>query len=66
MLRVTRRFVFAPLKWAARAALRAVAGGVVFFACCVAALWWLGYPVPGVSELEQYMESIVALSKILS
>jgi hypothetical protein len=49
-----------------RAALRAVITGLVFAACFVAALSFMGVPVPGPGELLERFEGVSRLAEILS
>lgn len=49
-----------------RAALRAFVTGLVFAACLLLALSYLGVPLPDPYELLEQIESVSQLSKILS
>ena len=61
-----RRWLWRPLEYLAVSALKTVAAGVVFIACSAALMSWLGYPVPGLSELREYFEGVGRLSDLLS
>lgn len=64
--RLARGLVLAPLCFLLKTALRVVFTGLVFLACTVLVMRWLGHPVPGLSDLGKYFESLEHLSKILS
>ncbi len=49
-----------------RAALRAVITGLIFAACFVVALRFMGAPVPGPAELLDRFEGVSRLAEILS
>ena len=63
--RPSRLFV-ALARHVCRAALRALITALVFMTCTVAALAYLGVPLPDVDELLERFESISQLARILS
>ena len=40
--------------------------GALFVACAAFVMRWLGYPVPGLSELQEYLGGVRYLSDLLS
>ena len=64
--RLARRLALAPLRFFLRAVLKFVIACAFSLACAVLTMLWLGHPVPGLSELDRYFDSLEQLSKILS
>lgn len=61
-----RRRVRQPVvRVAGSSALKTLAAGVLFFVFGVVALERLGYPVPGVSEMLEYLQSVGRLADAL-
>lgn len=54
------------VRCACRAAMRAVITGLVFTACLLVALSYMGVPLPDASDLLDKIESVSQLSRILS
>jgi hypothetical protein len=62
-----RRRVRQPVvRVAGSSALKTLAAGALFLVFGAAALDGLGYPVPGVSELLDYLQSVGRLADVLS
>ncbi len=61
-----RRRLRQPVVRVAGSALRTLAAGALLLFGGSAVLGWLGYPVPGVSELLKYFESVGRLADLLS
>lgn len=59
-------FIVVPLKLIAGAAIKMFVMCFVFFTVTVLFLRWLGYQVPGMADLESYLEHIGELASILS
>ena len=64
--RMRRRARQPVVRVAGSSGLKTLAAGAVFLFGGSAALSWLGYPVPGVSELMDYMQSVGRLADLLS
>ena len=60
------RLAAALVRFACRAVLRAVVTGLIFTACLLFALAYLGVPLPGPDELLERFESVSQLARILS
>jgi hypothetical protein len=58
--------IIKPLKHLVSLVLRTIVASFVFYAGIAAALYCLGYPVPRVSDLGRYLNSLSDLAKILS
>ena len=55
-----------PLRFVARAALRAAVSSAVFVVCACVTMRLLGYELPDASDLEKYLEGIGQLADVLS
>lgn len=60
------RLLLALVRQVCRAALRALLTALVFMTCTLAALAYLGVPLPDADELLERFESISQLTRILS
>jgi hypothetical protein len=60
------RLALALMRHVCRAALRAFITALVFLACTLAALSYMGVPLPSTDELLERFESISQLARILS
>lgn len=60
------RLAVALVRHVCRAALRAFITALVFMTCTVAALTYMGVPLPDADELLERFESIAQLTRILS
>lgn len=58
--------ILKPLKHLCGLLLRTILTSLVFYVGVAVALYCLGYPVPRVSDVGRYLESLSELSKILS
>lgn len=59
-------FIVVPLKLIAGAVIKMFVTCFVVFVGTVVLLRWLGYQVPGMADLESYLEHIGELASILS
>ena len=59
-------WVWRPVELVAVSALKTVATGALFVACATLVMSWLGYPVPGLSELREYLGGVRYLADLLS
>jgi hypothetical protein len=64
--RQTGGLILKPLKHLFGLVLRTIAASFIFYAGVAVALHCLGYPVPRISDLGRYLESLSDLTKILS
>ncbi len=59
-------WVWRPFELLAVSALKTVVTGALFIVCAVLVMRWLGYPVPGLSQLQEYLGGVRYLSDLLS
>ncbi len=64
--RRTTALILKPLKGLCGLLLRTLVASFVFYGVVAVALHSLGYPVPRLSDLGHYLESLSGLAKILS
>lgn len=64
--RQTSALILKPVKQLCGLLLRTIVAGVVFYGVVAVTLHSLGYPVPRLSELGRYLESLPGLARILS
>lgn len=66
---VSRRagwLILKPLRQLCELLLRTIIASFVFYVGVAVALHFMGYPVPRISDLGGYLESLTELSKVLS
>ena len=61
-----RKWLWRPVEFVLGAALRTFVMSVVFVAGASALMRWMGYEVPGVSQVLEYFGSVARLSDLLS
>ena len=59
-------WVWRPVELVAVSALKTVVTGALFIVCAAFVMRWLGYPVPGLSQLREYLGGVNYLSDLLS
>ena len=60
------RLVLKPFKQLCGLVFRTILASFVFYAGVAAVLSYLGYPVPGISDVGRYLQGLTGLTKILS
>jgi hypothetical protein len=58
--------VWRPVEYVLAAALKTAVMGALFLICAGVVMRWMGYPVPSLHQVQQYLESVTRLSDILS
>jgi len=61
-----RNWVWRSVELVAVSALKIVVTGALFILCAALLMRWLGYPVPGLSDLREYLGSVRYLADLLS
>ena len=64
--RQTSGLILKPLKHLCGLVLKTIVASFIFYGVVAVALHSLGYPVPRISDLGRYLESLSELTKILS
>ena len=61
-----RKWLWRPVEYVLAATLKAFVMGAVFVVCASVLMRWLGYDVPGLSQMGEYFQSVARLSDLLS
>jgi hypothetical protein len=62
----TQKWLWRPVEYLLVAAFKAILMGVVFLVCGTLAMRLMGYDVPSLHQLQEYLQSVTRLSDILS